>query len=178
MKLIKDAEKAYFIQDYSKKEEIKGVKLIELVNHIDEGGCLIELMRLKDGESFAEPGFNLLQINYSEMEPEAIKAFHIHKRQTDIWFVPPSDRLLVVLADVRENSETEGKLMRLTLGGGKPYLLVIPPGVAHGCKNLKNTTSRIIYFTNLHFSPDPGECDEGRLPWHFFGEKIWESKKD
>lgn len=178
MKLIKDVEKAYFIQDYSKKENINGVKLIELTPHIDEGGCLMELMRLKNGESLAESGFNLMQINYSEIDPGTIKAFHIHKKQTDVWFVPPSDKILVILADIRENSRTEGQLMRLTLGGGKSCLLVIPPGVAHGCKNLKNTTSRIIYFTNLHFSPDPEECDEGRLPWYFFGEKIWEPKKD
>ena len=29
-------------------------------------------------------------MNYSVLEPLAIKAFHLHKRQTDVWYVPPT----------------------------------------------------------------------------------------
>jgi len=30
------------------------------------------------------------------MDPGVIKAFHLHRRQTDVWFVPPGDRMLRV----------------------------------------------------------------------------------
>ena len=50
----------------------------------------------------------------------------------------------------------------------------IPPGVAHGVRNLAATRGRIIYFVDTHFSPDPAQCDEGRLPWDHVGAEIWE----
>ena len=32
----------------------------------------------------------------------------------------------------------------------------------------------MIYFTDLEFSADTQECDEGRLPWDFAGRDAWE----
>jgi len=111
------------------------------------------------------------------MQPEAVKAFHVHRKQTDVWFVPPSDKILLVLADVRENSPSEGVIMRIPMGDCNSRLVKIPPGVAHGCKNIATKTSSIIYFVNQVFSADPKISDEGRLPWDFFGEKVWEIEK-
>ena len=67
--------------------------------------------------------------------------------------------------------------MRLILGDGNSRLVRIPPGVAHGTKNLGADTGRIIYMVDVHFSTNPGQCDEGRLPWDFLGEDIWEVTK-
>ena len=67
--------------------------------------------------------------------------------------------------------------MRIMLGNGASRLLVIPAGVAHGARNLGAETGRIIYFTDVHFSPEPSACDEGRLPWDFAGADIWEMTK-
>jgi len=104
----------------------------------------------------------------------AIKAFHLHKRQTDVWYVPPSDKLLLVVADVRKGSPSEGLVQRIVLGDGNSRLVRIPPGVAHGVKNLAATRGRIIYLVDTHFSPDPDTSDEGRLPWDFAGIDVWE----
>ena len=60
------------------------------------------------------------------------------------------------------------------LGDGASRLLRIPPGVAHGVKNLAAARGRIIYFVDVQFSPDPDQSDEGRLPWDFAGADIWE----
>jgi dTDP-4-dehydrorhamnose 3,5-epimerase len=79
-----------------------------------------------------------------------------------------------VLADVRSGSRTEGATMRFMLGNGASRLVRIPPGVAHGARNLGPGTGRIIYFTDLHFSPEPSECDEGRLPWDYLGADVWD----
>ena len=51
----------------------------------------------------------------------------------------------------------------------------IPPGVAHGVKNLAATRGRIIYFVDVQFSAGPRpRRDEGRLPWDFAGAGIWD----
>ena len=167
------AKRAFDTQSYAPRPTIDGVAIVELKRYADDGGSMTELARLVDGGPQALPGFTMRQINFSEIEAGAIKAFHLHARQTDVWFIPPSDRCLLVLVDVREGSATEGTSMRLTLGAGASRLVRIPPGVAHGVKNLGAATARIIYFTDLHFSPDPAECDEGRLPWDYLGADVW-----
>jgi dTDP-4-dehydrorhamnose 3,5-epimerase len=108
------------------------------------------------------------------MDPGVIKAFHIHRRQTDVWFVPPDDKMLVVLLDVRAGSKSPNAQRRLILGDGHSRLLRIPPGVAHGVKNLGRSRGRIIYLVDFQFSPDPDQTEEGRLPWDFAGADVWD----
>ncbi|MBI1964197.1 MAG: dTDP-4-dehydrorhamnose 3,5-epimerase family protein [Candidatus Rokubacteria bacterium] len=174
MDLTPAAKRAFQLQAYGGAPSIDGVQVVELRRHHDDGGSMTELARLTDGRPEALPGFAARQVNYGEVAPGAIKAFHLHVRQTDVWYVPPSDRMLVVLVDVRQGGATEGAKLRLVLGDGTSRLLRIPPGVAHGVRNLGAATGRIIYFTDLHFSPEPATCDEGRLPWDFAGAEIWD----
>ncbi len=172
-----DAAAVYGVQDYSGIPMIEGVEIIPLKRFNDDGGAMTELARLDEGEPQLVKGFQARQMNYSIMEPLAIKAFHLHKRQTDVWFVPPSDKILLVLADVRKGSPTEGEVRRLVLGDTKSFQVRIPPGVAHGCKNLRpSSQSAIIYFVDVQFSVDEN-CDEGRLPWDHFGEEVWEVER-
>jgi dTDP-4-dehydrorhamnose 3,5-epimerase-like enzyme len=60
------------------------------------------------------------------------------------------------------------------LGNGASRLLRIPPGVAHGVRNVGEATGRLVYFVDLHFTTEPATCDEGRLPWDFAGQDLWE----
>lgn len=175
MKLSDDAKRALFIQDYSAKPRIKDVEIVELPRHADEGGSMTELGRFTSGALAGFSSFVLGQVNYSEIDPGVIKAFHLHRTQTDVWFVPPGDKFLLVLIDVRAGSPTEGTVMRLVLGDGQSRLVRIPPGVAHGCRNLAPARGRVIYFADLHFSPSPESCDEGRLPWDYAGRDLWET---
>ena len=174
MELSDAAGRAFGVQGYAPKPRIDGVEVVELQRHTDDGGSMTELARLAAGAFATLPGFSVEQINYSEIAPGAIKAFHLHMRQTDVWYVPPGDRLLCVLIDVRAGSRTEGLQSRIMLGDGYSRLIRIPPGVAHGSRNLGTTTGHIIYFTNLHFTTDRAACDEGRLPWDFAGAAVWD----
>src|SRR2546422_6785213 len=115
MEFTPHAKRAFHLQSYGLAPSIDGVELVELKRFADDGGTLTELARLSDGRTAAVAGFTLRQINYSELAAGAIKAFHLHTRQTDVWYVPPGDRLLVVLVDVRQGSKTEGVRVRLVL---------------------------------------------------------------
>lgn len=171
------AEDAYGIQDYAPRPEIEGVEFVPLRRFNDDGGSMTELARLDGGAFAGLAGFEARQMNYSVMEPLAIKAFHMHRRQTDVWYVPPSDKILLVLADVRKGSRSEGLVRRYVLGDGNSRLVRIPPGVAHGAKNLRPATpSAIVYFVDVQFSTGD-ECDEGRLPWDHFGAEVWDVER-
>ncbi len=174
MDLNEGAKRAFSLQGYGPVPAIAGVEVKELRRFHDDGGNFTELGRLTAGIHADFPGFEVRQVNYSEMDPGVIKAFHLHMRQTDVWFVPPSDKMLLVLLDVREGSPTGNASSRIVLGDGASRMVRIPPGVAHGVRNLAATRGRIIYFVDTQFSPDPAQCDEGRLPWDHVGAEIWE----
>lgn len=159
-------------QSYGRRRQIEGVRTIDLALFGDEGGDFCEVTRFTaDGSLAALPDYRPAQISYSYMEPGAIKAWHLHSRQEDLWFVLPHDRLLVGLLDTREASETYRQAQRLVLGAGKARLLLIPRGVAHGAANLSPRPAGIIYFTNAVFDPD--QPDEHRLPWDLVGMDFW-----
>ncbi|QDU68007.1 dTDP-4-dehydrorhamnose 3,5-epimerase family protein [Engelhardtia mirabilis] len=171
------AKAAYSVQDYSARSKIEGLEIVELRRFNDDGGAMTELGRLDGGKLQGLPGFEVRQVNYSVMEPLAIKAFHMHKRQTDVWYVPPTDKILLCVGDVRKGSPTEGVVQRLVLGDTRSMLVRIPPGVAHGAKNLRPATpSVIVYFVDVQFSTDE-HCDEGRLPWDHFGASVWDVER-
>jgi dTDP-4-dehydrorhamnose 3,5-epimerase len=159
-------------QSYGAQPRIDGVKLIELRAFHDEGGDFLEVVRLSpEGEFICLPGYRPAQISYSLMEPGTVKAFHLHERQDDVWFVPPGDRVLVGLLDTRQDSTSSRTSMRFTLGAGAARLLLIPRGVAHGLANLSRRAVCIMYFSNHQF--DPQNPDEHRLPHDILGADFW-----
>ncbi len=159
-------------QGYGGGPRIDGVRVLDLRLLTDDGGSFAELVRLDEsGRLEAIPDFQVRQSSYSLVLPGAIKAFHLHFNQEDVWFVPPTDRLLVGLVDARRDSPTSAAVMRLVMGGGKAQLLHIPRGVAHGGANIWGQPATILYYVNQRFSlEDP---DERRLPWDIVGEDFW-----
>lgn len=168
-----DFQERITTQTYEPAAKIDGVRIIDLRLMIDDGGSFAELVRFdENGNLEAIPEFKARQSSYSLVLPGAIKAFHLHFNQEDVWFVPPDDRLLVGLVDARKDSPTSGNTMRFVLGGGRARLLYIPRGVAHGAANIGTEPARIIYFVNQQFNiEDP---DERRLPWDIAGADFWE----
>ncbi|OIP80621.1 hypothetical protein AUK45_03405 [Candidatus Peregrinibacteria bacterium CG2_30_44_17] len=154
---------------------MEGVKLIDLKRFHDCGGSFSEIARVQSGLVDGFDGFEVKQINYSQVSPGAIKAGHYHLNQDDLWFVPPLNRLLIGLKDLREDSATYENTMRFVMGNGKAALLFIPRGVLHGTANLWNTESELIYMVNQNF--DPENADEYRLPAEEFGDHFWEILK-
>lgn len=161
-------------QSYAPRAPVEGVVLDEAAVSRGPDGLFVELARLEaDGGVQGVPAFRPVQWNWSLMEPGAVKAWHVHLAQEDLWLVPPDSTLLVGLADLRHASPTAGVVQRLTLGGGRCHRLLIPRGIAHGVANLTSRPQAILYAVNRFFSPDPGATDEWRLPWDRFGAEFW-----
>jgi dTDP-4-dehydrorhamnose 3,5-epimerase len=152
------------------------VKILELErSFLDDGGELVEIARLQgEGKLEPLPEFRLGQITYTRLEPGTVKAWHLHKKQTDLWFVPAASRLLLGLVDLRKDSPSVGERMRFVGGAGRRRLVLIPPGVAHGLSNPYRHPAELIYLTDQHFDA----ADEHRLPWDYFGKEFWRLRKD
>lgn len=173
--LTEQAQTNLSTQDYAAKPRIDGVEMVDLKRFVDDGGSFLEIGRLSDGAIAGLAGVVVKQLSFSEMTPGAIKAFHLHFLQEDLWFVPPSQRLLVVLHDVREGSPTKGVTMRFVMGDGRAQLVRIPGGVAHGAANPWQQPASIIYLVTEQF--EAAIPDEHRLPWDFLGSEIWQITK-
>lgn len=176
--LIDDAARELTRQSYAPRPPIEGVVLGEAPVFRGPDGLFAETVRL-DAERQVEglPGFRPVQWNWSLLEPGAVKAWHFHLNQEDLWIVPPDSSLLVGLVDLRRSSPTASTVQRLSLGAGRCHRLLIPRGVAHGVANLTRRPQSLLYAVNQFFSPDPERTDEWRLPWNRFGEAIWAMDK-
>lgn len=165
-------------QSYEPGPGIEGVAFHDLSRCVDDSGALIEIARLTAGATRLRPGFEVRQVNYSALEPGVIKAFHLHLRQSELWFVPPDAEALVGLVDARRGSPTRRASMRFVLGAGQTRLLFIPAGVAHGIANPGLRPCPLLYLADREFSPEPERCDELRLPWDLLGAEFWERRRD
>ena len=166
-------QSAVFTQSYAKKPAIEGVRIIDLRMMVDDGGSFAELVRFDEqGNLEAIPEFKPRQSSYSLVLPGAVKAFHLHYNQEDVWFIPPTDRLVIGLIDARKDSPTYNNSMRFVLGAGKAQLLYIPRGVGHGGANLGTEPATILYFVNQQFNLE--NPDEHRLPWDMLGKDFWQ----
>jgi dTDP-4-dehydrorhamnose 3,5-epimerase len=161
-----------FTQAYGKKELIDGLQISEIKRFSGEDGTFEELCRINDeGCLEAFPDFKVKQMSRSKLLPGAIKAWHIHFNQEDVWYAAPEDHMLLGLWDLRQNSKTKDKKMHIVLGGGKSQLIYIPRGVAHGVANISQKEGVVIYYVNQHFNAK--NPDERRLPWDACGEDFW-----
>jgi dTDP-4-dehydrorhamnose 3,5-epimerase len=138
----------------SMPETIDGVEIKNLTTHSDQRGFFREVIRVSD--TIFPEGFG--QWSHSHMYHGVAKAWHVHQRQTDWWYVGVGT-IKVALYDTRRESPTSGQLQELLMGEGhRPIVLKIPPGVAHGCRVL-SAEAHLFYITSHTYDAE----DEGRI---------------
>jgi dTDP-4-dehydrorhamnose 3,5-epimerase len=169
-----DAARDMTRQSYAPRPPIAGVVLGEVPVARGADGLFVELARVDaDRQVEGVAGFRPVQWNWSLLEPGAVKAWHLHLDQDDLWLVPPDASLVVGLVDLRKTSASAATTQRLTLGGGRCHRLLIPRGVAHGVANLASRPQTLLYAVNRFFTADAASTDEWRLPWDRFGADFW-----
>lgn len=135
--------------------KIKGVvsKPLRLIS--DERGWLMEILR-SDWEFFKNFG----QVYVTTAYPNVVKAWHMHKKQTD-HMACIRGQIKLVLYDGRKESPTKGKIDEFYIGERNPMLVKIPPEVWHGFKAVQEIASVINVPTELFNYEKP---DEHRFP--------------
>ena len=134
---------------------IEGVVMKTLRSIPDERGCLTEMLR-SDDEVFERFGQAYVTTTY----PGVVKAWHMHKGQTD-YLACVRGHAKIVLYDGREDSKTKGEVMEVDSTEEKPFGVKVPPGVWHGFKSIGGITMITNTPTSLFDYENP---DEHRLP--------------
>lgn len=175
--LVAEAREHLTRQSYAPRPAIAGVELSEMAVSRSTDGLFAEVARI-DGDSGGVQGvegFRPVQWNWSWLRAGAVKAWHLHLEQDDLFIVPPTSTLLIGLADLRRDAHAGPRStpQSLVLGAGRCHRLLIPRGVAHGVANLGAESQAILYAVNRFFTTDTDRNDEWRLPWDHFGAEFW-----
>ncbi|HTW95416.1 MAG TPA: dTDP-4-dehydrorhamnose 3,5-epimerase [Tepidisphaeraceae bacterium] len=90
-----------------------------------------------------------VQWNISRSAANVVRGLHFHRLQSDYWLV--TDGLVrAALVDLRPNSPTRGKAVCVELDAANPRGLLIPPGVLHGYRILKDAT--VMYLVDHEYT--------------------------
>jgi dTDP-4-dehydrorhamnose 3,5-epimerase len=137
-------------------ELIEGVVTRQLRLIADERGWLMEVLR-SDWEAFKKFGQAYVTAAY----PQVVKAWHMHKKQTDNMACIKG-MVKLVLYDGRKGSKTREEINEFVIGEKNPMLIKVPPQVWHGFKTISEETALVMNVpTNLYNYEKP---DEHRLP--------------
>lgn len=123
----------------ARQELIDGVsvRLTRPVTH--HHGHLTEVLRTDWGVLDAP----IVQVNLTLTFPGRVRAWGLHQETTDRLFAS-SGLLCIVCFDARASSPTRGRVNEFLLGARSQGLVVIPPGVYHGWKNVGDDEAGIV----------------------------------
>jgi len=134
---------------------IDGVVVKNLRAIPDERGWLMEILR-SDWDVFEKFG----QVYVTAAYPDVVKAWHMHKKQTD-YLACIKGCAKLVLYDGRNGAKTKGEINEFTIGEENPLLVKVPQEVWHGFKAVGETAIVVNVPTELYDYENP---DEHRLP--------------
>jgi dTDP-4-dehydrorhamnose 3,5-epimerase len=104
----------------------------------------------------------LVQVTLTTTFPGRVRAWGIHRFTVDRLFAATGS-LCIVCYDGRRNSPTFGAVNEFMLGGRNQGLVVIPPGVYHGWKNVGDDEATIVSMPSRLYEYD--KPDRWELPW-------------
>lgn len=114
------------------KTDIDGVLVGQTVKHHDHRGWLTELFRSDE----LPEGFHPAMCYLSMTVPGGVRGPHEHQSQCDCLIFPGPGRFKVFLWDNRQDSITWGKQVTLESNESDTLIIIIPPGIVHGYKNI------------------------------------------
>jgi dTDP-4-dehydrorhamnose 3,5-epimerase len=121
-------------------------------------GHLTEVFRADWGLTEAP----IVQVNVTTTFPDRIRAWGIHRLTVDRLFAATGS-LCIVCYDGRRGSPTFGCVNEFMLGERNQGLIVIPPGVYHGWKNIGADEATIVSMPSELYDHDGP--DRWELPW-------------
>jgi dTDP-4-dehydrorhamnose 3,5-epimerase len=125
---------------------------------LHEDGTLAEIAR----QSWPEIDLPIVQAHVTTTLPGRIRAWGLHERSTDRLFVV-SGMVSVVVYDARRGSDTHDLVNHFLVGDRSPALIVIPPNLYHGWRNIGTTEAFILNMPSVEYDYDAPDARD--LPY-------------
>lgn len=139
-------------------DPIEGVRFRTTRPVPHEDGTVTEVAR-SDWDELDQP---IVHVHITTTLAGRIRAWGLHRRSTDRLFVTQG-LISIVLFDGRVDSPTVGAINEFRVSDRNPGLLVIPPNLYHGWKNIGNNEAVIINMPSSKYDYD--EPDTLDLPY-------------
>jgi dTDP-4-dehydrorhamnose 3,5-epimerase len=104
----------------------------------------------------------VVQVHVTTTFSGRVRAWGLHQRSTDRLFVV-SGLVRIVVFDGRKDSPSFGQINEFTVSEKNPGLLMIPPNLYHGWKNIGTTEATTINMPDKMY--DYEKPDALDLPW-------------
>lgn len=160
------AVESVLVRDGRTSHPIVDVTVRSLKVNRDPRGTLTELLR-EDWPDVYGDTMPFKQVYTSTTAPGVardVDKWHVHQHQTDRFYCM-AGRIVVAIADPREDSLSRGKVMLVELAADEdapsPLMVTIPPQTLHGFVVTSDGPATLLNFPNQLYDPD----DEGRLPF-------------
>jgi dTDP-4-dehydrorhamnose 3,5-epimerase len=127
---------------------IHGVQIIPLKTILDERGMVRHMLRSSDPH-FAHFG----EIYFSVIFPDAIKAWHVH-RKMELNYAVISGNIKLVLYDARDDSPTYKEVQEIFMGVDNYVLVHIPVDVVNGFKAIGGEKAIVANCATIPHDPD------------------------
>ena len=131
---------------------IAGVKIRPARPVPHEDGLVTEIAR----RAWPEIDVEIVQVHLTTTQPGRVRAWGLHEHSTDRLFVVKG-LVSIVIFDGRRDSPTYSQLNEIRLSERNPALVVIPPCLYHGWKNIGTDEAFIINMPSSlynHEKPD------------------------
>jgi dTDP-4-dehydrorhamnose 3,5-epimerase len=122
---------------------IEGILIKHLQRIVDQRGWLLEMFRCDEWDYGNWPAQSYVSLTM----PGVARGPHEHLNQTDL-FCFFSSSFQISLWDQRINSKTFQKTLSIIAGAADPILILVPPGVVHGYRNVGDDFGLVINFPN------------------------------
>lgn len=114
-----------------------------------EDGFVSEVAR----SAWPEVDLPIVQVHVTTTMPGRVRAWGLHRASTDRLFVV-SGLVSIVVYDGRENSTTYGTVNEFRISERNPALVVIPPNLYHGWKNIGVDEAYIVNMPSSQYEYD------------------------
>ncbi len=131
--------------------KLKAIQILENSIFIDMRGSFQRIYDRKEISNFTEKEF--VQSSLSRNTTKGtLRGLHFQHYPSQEWKLITciKGRLLDVLVDIRQNSETYGQHIQIELSEDSPRSLLVPPGIAHGFQTLCDDTWVLYQMTDLY----------------------------
>ena len=132
-----------------RQDPIDGVRFRPVRPVPHEDGTVAEVARTV----WPEVDLPIVQVHITTTLPGRTRAWGLHRASTDRLFVV-SGLVSIVVFDGRVDSPTSGWVNEYRVSDRNPALLVIPPNLYHGWKNIGNDEAFIINMPSALYDHD------------------------
>lgn len=146
---------------------IKDVIIKKIQKNVDERGWLAEIYRQD------ETDYKSAMSYISMTKPGVARGPHEHKDQSDGFvFIGPGNFELY-LWDRRAGSRTNGEHMTVQVGASNPVLVIVPPGVVHGYKNISDVDGWCINMPDKLYKGSEKKEEIDEIRWESDSESPY-----